>query len=158
MCDRLKESYFNLKMKRFSLLFVTLMFFHLMCQGSASAAQYHSARSAAQGAVDVLDEEIRRDEEIISFKMNVTRLKQTRMTLAAGLQNKRDVINGFARYPAPGLERAITTLSKTLEDEESIANDWKIGPSVVINTGRRLRNNLKKKEAALQMFSEFLGQ
>ncbi len=143
------------EMKRISFSLFTMVFFFMSGPGLGLAQSYYSLPSSVQNAIALLTKEIARDEKIVSFPINITRVKMARKMIAPGLEPKQELIDGFIRFKAPELSDAINALRQTLAAEKSIIKETRTIEPVRLRTKRAIRNNIKLKKMALAIFNKW---
>lgn len=145
-------------MKRFSFFLFAIVFFGLCLCGPALAQNFYSLPASVQNAIALLKKEIKRDEEIVSFPINISRVKMARKLIAHGLKPKQELIDSFARFKAPELEDAINGLRQTLAVEKSVVNETRTISPVRIRAGRAIRNNIKIKKRAITLLENWAAK
>jgi len=142
-------------MKR--LLFLILLFL-IFSSGAPQRAVASEIRflPGGEAALQLLKKEIARDREIITHKMNKTRMKQTRTQLARDLPAKERLIDQLKGGSGSGREqvvRLIAILEETATAERAILER---------GTTHRLRrsaqgvisSNISRKETAVALLEE----
>ncbi|VAX17350.1 hypothetical protein MNBD_NITROSPINAE01-1022 [hydrothermal vent metagenome] len=137
-------------MKIFSLVVISLA----MVTGQAEK-EYVSPYQAMESAATVLKNEIRRDEKILSAKMNIQRVKATRAKLESGLGAKEEALSKLKQAGIANSAIA-SVLKKTLKTEKRISEDTRIGNAVRIRAQRALKANLPGKKKALAQANKWL--
>lgn len=132
-----------------------MVFFGVHGPGPGGAQSFYSLPASVQNAITLLKEEIERDEEIVSFPINISRVRMARKLIAPGLKPKQELIKSFARFKAPELDDAINALRQTLAVEKSIVNETRTISPVRHRTGRAIRNNIKIKKGAIARFEKW---
>lgn len=130
-------------MKTFSLIFISLT----LITGQAGG-NFISPHQAMMAAMNLLKKEIKRDEEILSTKMNIQRLNATREKLTHDMPEKEKVIKGLlkANRVDAGVLKA---LEDTLKNEKRISGDTRKGEVIRIRAQRLLRVGFNDKKSAL---------
>ncbi len=139
-------------MKIFSLVVISLA----LVTGQVEK-DYISPYQAMESAVNLLKNEISRDETILSAKMNIQRLKATRAKLKNGLGAKEEALKDL-KQAGRADSAVVSVLKKTLKDEKRISEDTRIGDAVRIRTQRALKANLPGKKKALAQANKWLGK
>ncbi len=97
--------------------------------------------------------EIRRDEKIISKRMNISRLRKTRAKLKADFEEKKRVIKKLRNAGGPILMEVVSILSKTLGDEKRVVSTVSTESRQRRNAFQTLKNNLVLKNKALDLLA-----
>ena len=139
-------------MKIFSLVLISLT----LAIGQAEET-YVSPYQAMKTAANVLKKEIARDADILSYKMNIQRLKATRIKLKNGLAEKEKAVKNLKKTGRTDPE-VLAVLEKTLRDEKRISKDTRIGQTRTIRAQRILKANLGSKKKALAKAEKWLGK
>ncbi len=101
-------------------------------------------------AVELLDSEITRDEEILSAPMNITRLKMTRKKLSRDMPKKEEILKRMKETYPKKMASIIEFFEKTIATEKRIANNTRIGDPHRVRTRRLIKSFLPKKRESLK--------
>lgn len=112
---------------------------------------------AVQAAADTLESEIERDRRLTGGPMNIARLRQTRQTLSRSVAEKEKIAAGLEEFRDSAIKRAVEIFSEVLDQEKEIAGSQGITQRHKRITYYTLRENIPRKETALNAFKKWLG-
>jgi len=130
----------------------------------AATATFTSAQSArgpiydyVNSAVDVLKMEIKRDRELIKPAMWGNQLRKVRRTLTKDLKEKEPLAENLTKYRRPALDQAIKIFKSTAEAERKLTEGKTVSFRLRHQAYYTLRDNIPRKETALRIFKNWLG-
>ncbi len=141
--------------------FVKTFFILISIAASATFTGAQSARGEiydhVNSAVDILTMEIKRDRELIKPAMWGNQLRKVRKTLAKDLEFKEPVAQSLTKYQKPALNQAIKIFISTAEAERKITKGKTVSFRLRHQAYYTLRDNIPRKQTALRIFKNWLG-
>lgn len=108
-------------------------------------------------AVKILKMEIERDKALIAPVMWASQLRKVKARLAVDLKDKELLAEKLGKHRRPAIDQAIQIFISTAEDERKITK----GAAVYYRLRRlayyTLKDNIPRKETALRIFKNWLG-
>jgi len=137
----------------------TLLKYTLFCMalGLAVSGPAQAQRAEVMEAVKLLKMEVRRDKNIVENPMNITNLKKTRATLSAGFRKKEKLLADLKKHMPAAAKKAVEIIEETLIDEKKIAQSPRITHRHRKGAYYTIKENIAKKEQALNIFNGWLG-
>lgn len=140
---------------RFSLAFFASVLLVLSPLGHAQGADKALDREIPK-IINVLKDEIARDEVTTSSNMTSGHLRLFREKLAVDLSRKQNALAAVKQVKNSAIESAIQMLEDTNGAEAQIIADIRVNDVVQTRVLRALRDNLPKKKQALADFEKWV--
>ncbi|VAX21245.1 hypothetical protein MNBD_NITROSPINAE03-1241 [hydrothermal vent metagenome] len=141
--------------------FFVKFFFILISIAAATFTGAQSERGEIEdyvkSAVDILTMEIKRDRELIKPAMWGNQLRKVRKTLVKDLEFKEPLAQNLAKYQKPALDQAIKIFISTAEAERKLTKGKTVSFRLRHQAYYTLRDNIPRKQTALRIFKNWLG-
>ncbi|MGK7344495.1 MAG: hypothetical protein ACNS63_01645 [Candidatus Nitrospinota bacterium M3_3B_026] len=145
-------------------VFTSLAVFVLLLRGPAQAQTIHSGegvalRDTVSRLAAILEDEISRDEYLVSEPMNLVRLNMTRKKLSEGLKKKEPLAQGLEDRTIPDqIKEAARIVIESAREEKEIAGNIRRTHSARKDAYWTIKKNLPEKKKALEDFERWLGE
>ncbi|VAX17865.1 hypothetical protein MNBD_NITROSPINAE04-2729 [hydrothermal vent metagenome] len=141
--------------------FVKTFFILISVAASATFTGAQSARGEiydyVKSAADILTVEIKRDRELIKPAMWGNQLRKVRKRLVKDLKDKEPLGERLKKYKRPALDQAIKIFISTAEAERKLTKGKTVSFRLRHQAYYTLRDNIPRKETALNIFKNWLG-